>query len=282
VQKVVSLKELSNFYIETGLDKDDLAEYLCISKHTLDTWEKYFHLFPENPGDSVEYYSKTRIEEYIKIKEMFDKGKSLKEIKIKLFNNNNNNNNIIINPFSAQISNQISNPISAQKTEAPVEIAEFDVNKLEKFPSEKEEEVMRPFLTLLNRANERVGELIIEKAKIIEQAATEKADLMVQVNRLKDYNQVLVEERQKLEQQINEKQYLLKKSFAQETSLAETLKTSQEMLLAKDKEANSLKEQIKLFETKIEQKNNIIRHQEAQINKMIEQRQTKRWWQIWK
>lgn len=255
MKKTFSLKELPNSYIKLGMNIDELSEYLNISKNTLQTWERFFHLFPENPGEDTEYYSRKKVEDFIRIKRLFDKGRSLKEIKESLFRN----------PFA-----------SAEGIE------EFNIDKVMSLCSEKEKKLVRPFITQINRLNEKVCELIIEKAKVIEDTAVEKADLMSRLEDLRTRNKELSDEKEVLEKSVQEKEEELKISSTHKMKLLEALKVSKGLLEDKDKELNILKDKISEFEAEIEKKNDTIKAQEEELNRLLEEKNRIRWWQFWR
>ena len=245
MSKTLSLKDLQRSFIKAGMDALELSGYLRMSKTTLQQWGQYFHLFPENSGTGNEYFSDKTIEEFIKIKKQFDKGKSLKDIKTVKFGN----------PFG-QIAG-IRQEKSVKRTE-------------------------NPFEEELDLANQTINELVFQRSKLIEESASEKTNLLSQVGILKTRNQELNAEKVKLEQLIKGQEEKIIKSINQEITLKETIQNSKQLLAEKDKEINGLKNQIKTYEDKIIEKTIIIEKRETELNRMIQEKQRKRWWQIWR
>lgn len=246
--KTLSLKDLHKSFIKEGMDALELSGYMRMSKNILQQWEQYFHLFPENSGTGNEYYSDKTIEEFIKIKRQFDKGKSLKDIKTAKFGN----------PFGKGAVISESNPEKSIKR------------------------TQNPFEEELDLANQTINELVFQRSKLIEESAIDKTNLLSQVNILKTRNQELSTEKAKLEELVKEQEEKLVKSLNQEITLKETIKNNKQLLEDKDKEIGSLKGRIKTYEDKILEKTIIIEKQETELNRMIEEKNRKRWWQIWR
>lgn len=207
--KTVSLKDLPNKYIAHGMSLSQLCEYLNVSRELILEWEGFFNLFPESKSADPKTYSKAKIKDFIKVKDLYDRGTPLHEIKRKLF----------------RLSTQ-DNPFENTKN-----IGDFK-------PESDRETIIKPLLTQINRANERIGELILEKA-----------NLVAEITILKTRNIELMSEKENFQ--------------ARESTLVESLKISHDMLRKKEDE--------------LQEKNRIIYSQNAEINSLLEEK-TRKWW----
>ncbi len=257
MQKAVSLKELPKLFIAAGMTMPELCEYLGVSEELIREWEKFFNLFPDNNAQKEKKYSEKRIRDFIKIKDSVEKDTPLHEIRRKLFKINIAP---AVNPF--------------ENTSKVVEIKD---NKGDFTPAFNEENIIKPFLTQINRANERIGELILEKARLVEETAIEKANLISEIKILQTRNTDLVSEKDRLLEVIKEKEEQFKKSSAQETTLAEALNRSHEMLRQKEDDISHIKSRVELYEQSLREKDSIIYNQSIEINNLLE-KQNKKWW----
>ncbi|HSA07331.1 MAG TPA: MerR family transcriptional regulator [Candidatus Gastranaerophilales bacterium] len=262
MRKSVSLKELPDTYIASGMSLSELSEYLSVSIEIVKQWEKFFNLSPKIETGSEKIYSKSQIDNFIKIKEMADKGKSLKEIKEKLFN------------FTFEV---ITNPYEVSK-----KVSEFNPAKNELIIPYASEFAIRPFLTQLNKANHRIEGLLEEKAKIVEDTAIEKADLLAKINVLKNKNVELLAEKENITMLIAKKEQQIRKALSREETLSKTLHISQEILNKKENEITSLNQKIEGYEKVIKEKNALIYNLDLEINQLLEAQNAKKWWQFWK
>ncbi len=261
MKKTISLKELPDRFIDSGLDLSGLSEYLGVSEQTIEEWDKYFNFLPGTGENNEKFYSKKQVDNYIKIKEALEDGKSLKETRDRLFN------------LSFEI---ISNPYEGKRN-----FSNFKPKKEHSKDFSVPEYELRPFLTQLTRVNERMEELLEEKIKIVENTAIEKASLMSKVEILKDKNEALLKEKEEITAYISKKEYEIERSFSREENLARTLKLSQELLNKKEEEIYNLRGKIEEYQEQLENKEAFIYDQSEEIDRLLEKQKVK-WWQFWK
>lgn len=168
-----------------------------------------------------------------------------------------------------------ANPFAA-KTNTP-DIKAIVDELVDKASVQIAENAINPFLTQLNKANEKIGELILEKARLVEETAIEKANLISEIKILNSKNVELLAEKETLFITIKEKEQEIKRSHAQETLLAESLKISQVMLSQKEEEIAYIKGRIETYEQQLQEKDNIIQAKNLEIEQILE-KQNKRWW----
>lgn len=261
MNKTVSLKELPDIYISSGMSLSDLSSYLKISEEVIKEWENFFNLAPKKVSGVETLYTKDKIQEFIKIKGFVEKGRSLKEIKEKVYNV----------PLEV-----ISNPFEGKRN-----FSEFKPAKQNIKPYTSSGYVLSPFLSQLHKANEQIGELIFEKAKIVEDTAIEKASLLSKIKNLKTKNEVLLEEKQNIAAYIKDKKEQIAKISSREDTLAKALMISQEILNKKEDEIIELRSTIKLHEQEINAKSELIQEQSLELNNLLE-KQNRKWWKFWK
>ncbi|OGI00587.1 MAG: hypothetical protein A2Y25_07520 [Candidatus Melainabacteria bacterium GWF2_37_15] len=261
MQKTLSLKELPHKFISSGMTLPELSGYLGVSEELIREWERFFNLFPEKEaqgGDQKEkVYSQKRIRDFIKIKDGIDRGTSLYDIRKKIFK-------IDVEPEK--------NPFENNQN-----VVEFKVEEEKATSVINEDAIIKPFLTQITRANERIGELILEKAKIVEETAIEKANLMAELKILQAKNTEVLAERENLFAVIKDREEQFKRSSIQESILAESLKFSHEMLKQKEEEISYTRNRIEAYEKELREKDSIIYNQSEELSKLLE-KQNKKWW----
>jgi hypothetical protein len=317
VKKTVSLKELPGAYVPSSLTLVGLCEFLKISEQHIKKWEEFFGLSPELQKGTESVYSKDVVKKFIKIKEYYDKGRPLKELKDKISGKVASMPVVPMAPTSPLApAEPVEQAASAKplapivKTEAAtsakpvVAIApmELEINPFEKsllstkkmpefkIPRAKEEEtaaempsssaLVRPFLTQLNKVNLKMEKLLNEKTKLIENTAIEKSRLITKIEVLKAQNANLEREKDLLAISLQEKEQEVKKHFSQETVLGETLMITQEIFRKKEDEIRQLNGKIEKYEREIARKNKLIQKQSAEIGEMLE-KQNNKWWKFW-
>jgi len=257
--KTANLKELPKIFISSGMTLSELCEYLGVSQELIHEWERFFNLFPENASDSEKIYSQSRIKDFIKIKDSLDRGKPLHEIKRKIFKISDEN--MPANPF--------------EKKNFP----DFKLKDEDLTTPITGESLIRPFLSQINKTNEKIGELILEKARIIEETAIEKANLMSEIKILKTRNTDLVEERERLFAAIKKREELFQRSAKQESTLAESLKLAHDLLKQKEEDLLHIENRLQIYERELQAKDTIIHDQSQEINELLEERD-KKWWHV--
>lgn len=261
MKKSVSLKELPDKYIDSGLSLPEIAEYIGVSEETIFKWEKFFNFSPEINENNEKIYSKKQIDYFTKIKESLNDGKSLREVRDKLFN------------LSFEI---ISNPFESSRN-----FSEFKPKKEKSTGVTVPEYEIKPFLTQLTRANQRVEELLLEKTRLVENTAVEKANLTSKVEILKNKTDFLLEEKAKISVYIEKKEQELERGLCREENLGEALKISQEMLSKKEDEIINLRDKLEGYQRELQNKEALIYDQSAEIDQLLEKQNIK-WWQFWK
>lgn len=260
MKKSVSLKELPNKYIDSGLSITGLAEYLSVTEETVKKWENYFNFSTKTTDNNERIFSKEQIDDFLKIKESLDSGRSLKETRDRLFNLSFS---IISNPF--ENSHNFSD-------------LNFEKSKLANHATS--ESLVKPFLTQLNKVNQRVEDLLREKTKIVEETAVEKAELTSKVEILKSKNEHLLEEKEKISSYINKRETEIEKSLLREENIGSALKISQELLYKKEEEISELRSKVEQFYREMQNKDNLIYDQNIEIDQLLE-KQNKKWWHFW-
>jgi|GEM_PF-2645112 len=267
MKRSISLKELPDKYIDCGLTLSGLLEYLDVAEEDIKKWEKIFNVTPAINENNEKIYSKAQVEEFSGIKESLNKGKTLREIRDKVLNNSFE---VISNPFE---DNQNFSEFKPEKQE------KFEKGKLNRHISS--ESMIRPFLTQLNKVNQKVDELINEKTRLIEKTAIEKADLSSKVEILKNKNESLIKERESIAARINKREEEIDRSFSREENLGKALRISQEVLCKKEDEIASLRTKIEGYQRELHNKESLIYDQSMEIDQLLEKQNTK-WWQFWK
>ncbi len=265
MQKTMSLKELPKIFISSGMTLSELCEYMGVSEELIHEWERLFNLFPEKAENSEKKYSEKRIKDFIKIKDSLDRGTPLHEIKRKIFK-----------------INKEERPERIEKPENPFEnknIAELKVPEEDLNKPISDESLIKPLITQISKANEKIGELILEKARIIEETAIEKANLMSEIKILKTRNTDLLSEKERLFATIKEKEELFQHSAKQEATLAESLKLAHDMLKQKEEDIAHIENRLDIYERELQAKDSIIHDQSQEINELLEERD-KKWWHV--
>lgn len=270
MQKTATLKELPKLFISSGMTQTELCEYLGVSEELIQEWERFFNIFPEKASNEEKIYSEKRIRDFIKIKDSLDRGTPLHEVRRRLFKIKTEpaTNNMTTSPATA------TNPFENKQDFVQIKPEELQAER----PLNKEE-IIRPFLTQINKANERIGELLLEKARIVEEAAIEKANLMSDIRILHIKNTELQTERERLFDVIKEKEDQLKTAAIQEETIAEALKRSHEMLKQKEDEIFHIQNRVELYEQEVKEKDSIIYNQSQEIDRLLE-KQNRKWWHV--
>lgn len=255
--KTVNLRELPNVFISSGMTISELCEYLGVSEELIHEWERFFNLFPDKQKEQGKVYTQKRIRDFMKVKDSVEKGTPLHEIKRKIFKISTDP---VTNPFENR-QRVVDTNIEKEELAAPID----------------QEEIISPFLTQINKANERIGELILEKARIVENAAVEKAGLMSELKTLKHRNVELLTEKDELFRMVREKEEQLKRTTLNETTLVEALKFSHNLLQKKEEDIEQISGKIELYEEELREKNSIIFNQSQEISRLLE-KQNKKWW----
>jgi len=278
LKRTITLKELPGVYTPSSLTLTGLCEYLKISEQHIKKWEEFFNLYPDIQNGSEKLYSKHIIRKFGKIKEHYDKGRPLKDLQAKysgkpvvsMITPTVAPVELAVNPFENAASEAQEMPelkISTEKTESVVET----------LPSAT---LVRPFLTQLNKVNLKVERLLTEKARIIENTAIEKSRLVAKIEVLKAKNAELEREKDQLAISLSEKEQEVKKHFAQESVLGETLMITQEIFRRKEDEISKLKSKIEECERELTKKNELIQKQNTEIGELLE-KTSKSWWKFW-
>jgi DNA-binding transcriptional MerR regulator len=225
----------------------DLSEYLDINETTLKKWDSFF--FDENENKSYSFYPESKIKALKKIKNLAEKGKSIEEIKDLMDAGN---------PFL---------------TKNFIDIPKFEVIADDRISVEKIEFIVKPILNQLEKAHSKIEQLLLEKSKIIEENANEKARLFAEIEILKFKNSLISKNRNDIEK-ITAQTPSLTDDISQ-TELIEALEIAQELLKEKTEETDELKAQIC-------EKEELIKNNEEKFEQLMHKKNTKKWWAIWK
>ncbi len=225
----------------------ELSEYLDINETTLKKWDDFF--FEEKENKNYYFYPESKIKALKKIKNLAQKGKNLEEIK-DLMNKGN--------PFL---------------TKNLTEIPKFEVIVDDRISVDKIEFIVKPVLNQLEKAHSKIEQLLIEKSKIIEENALEKARLIAEIEILKFKNAQIMQNKDDIEKlTINS---LISQDNIDQNELIEALEIAQELIKEKTEETDELK-------AKINEKEELIKNNETKIERLMQKSGTKKWWEFWK
>jgi len=291
LSKTIGLKELPDIYISSGMSLSEVCKYINIPEKTVKKWEKFFDLAPKTISGVEKVYTKDKIQEFIKIKKFLDRGRTLEEIRIKVYKmpvevtsqpvSNSHPEHLCKNSESITKSNQYTTKITDNPFEKARNFSEFKPEEQNMKPYNSSSFEIKPFLSQLHIANEKIGDLILEKAKIVEDTAIEKVDLLTKINSLKIKNKSLLEEKQNIFDYIQDKKEQIERFSSREDILSKALMISQEILNKKEDEIIQLRGSIKAYEQEIQGKSDLIQEQSLEIDAILK-KQTKKWWKFWK
>ena len=225
----------------------ELSEYLDINQTTLRKWDDFF--FEEKEDKNYNFYPESKIKALKKIRNLAQKGKNLEEIK-DLMNKGN--------PFL---------------TKNLAEIPKFEVIVDDRISVDKIEFIVKPVLNQLEKAHLKIEQLLIEKSKIIEENALEKARLIAEIEILKFKNAQIIQNKDEIEKlTINS---LISQDNIDQNELIEALEIAQELIKEKTEETVELK-------AKINEKEELIKNNEEKFDRLMQKSGTNKWWEFWK
>jgi predicted XRE-type DNA-binding protein len=116
-------------------------------------------------------------------------------------------------------------------------------------------------------------QLLIEKSKIIEENALEKARLIAEIEILKFKNAQIIQNKDEIEKlTINS---LISQDNIDQNELIEALEIAQELIKEKTEETVELK-------AKINEKEELIKNNEEKFDRLMQKSGTNKWWEFWK